>query len=140
MERKDFIKQAFAFCGLALVPAAVIESCSKQNNAYPGPANVNFTLDLTNTANAALNNVGGFLLSNGVIVIRYSATVFDALSATCTHQGCTVGYDAVGSKVSCPCHGGMYDPNSGSVLSGPPPSALTKYTVTRSGNILTVKS
>ncbi len=138
MERKEFLKKTFAMCGLALIPTGIIESCSKQS--FAGPSNVNFTLDLTNSANVALKTVGGALQSNGVLIIRASAATFDALSATCTHAGCTVGYDSRSSTVVCPCHGGTYNPATGAVISGPPPSGLTKYTATLSGNILTVTS
>ena len=138
MDRKDFLKQTFAFCGLALIPIGIVESCTKQT--YAGPANVNFTLDLSNSANSALNTVGGSLIANGVIVVRASAGTFDALSATCTHAGCTVGYDSRAGNILCPCHGGTYNLSTGNVISGPPPSALTKYTATLAGNILTVKS
>ena len=138
MERKEFLKRTIALCGLSLIPAAVIESCGKQS--YAGPGNVNFTLDITSGANVALKSVGGSVIANGVIVIRSSSTVFDALSATCTHAGCTVGYDSRNASVLCPCHGGTYNPATGAVTGGPPPSALTKYTATLSGNILTVHS
>ena len=138
MERKEFLKRTIALCGLSLIPAAVIESCGKQS--YAGPSNVNFTLDITNAANVALKSVGGAVIANGVIVIRASSTVFDALSATCTHAGCTVGYDSRAAIILCPCHGGTYDPSTGAVTGGPPPSGLTKYTATLSGNILTVHS
>ena len=137
MERRDFFESACALCGLALIPTALVESCTKQN--YSGPSNVNFTLDLTQSANAALNSVGGAVIANGVIIIRASGSTFDALSATCTHQGCTVGYNSSSQEIVCPCHGGTYN-LSGKVLGGPPPSALTTYTATLSGNILTVKS
>ncbi len=139
MERKDFIKRSMALCGLALIPTAIIESCTKQN--YAGPANVNFTLDLTNSANSSLNTIGGAVnTAQGIIVIRQSAQTFQAFSSTCTHQGCTVGYDSNSGHIVCPCHGGTFNSSTGAVISGPPPSALTKYTVTLSGNILTVKS
>ena len=138
MERKDFLKRTIALCGLALIPAGIIESCSKQS--FAGPANVNFTLDLTNSTNAILKNVGGSMISNGVLIIRASGSTFDALSATCTHAGCTVGYDSRSASVICPCHGGSFNPATGAVIGGPPPSGLTKYTATLSGNILTVKS
>jgi Rieske Fe-S protein len=48
-------------------------------------------------------------------------TVF---SATCTHLGCQVLWDAEAKKFNCPCHGGVYDVN-GAVLDGPPPRPLT---------------
>jgi Rieske Fe-S protein len=46
-----------------------------------------------------------------------------AMSATCTHLGCQVQWDAKGKKFRCPCHGGVYGPD-GRVLSGPPPRPL----------------
>ncbi len=138
MERKEFLKMTAAICGLGLIPVGLVQSCNKQSNS--GPTNVNFTLDLTASANSALNTVGGSLIANGVIVIRSSATVFQALSAACTHEGCSVGYNPTAVKVVCPCHGGVFNPANGAVISGPPPSALTTYTTSLSGNILTVKS
>ena len=137
MERKDFLKKSIALCGLSMIPGALIESCTKQT--YSGPTNVNFTLNLASAANAALNTVGGSLVSNSILIIRTGASTFKAFSAICTHQGCTVAYNKAGLDIMCPCHGGIYDLN-GNVVSGPPPSPLTPYTVTRSGNTLTVTS
>lgn len=138
MNRKDFIRNGMALCGLSLVPVVLSESCKKQT--FSGPSNVNFTLDLSSSANAALNSVGGSMLVNGVLVIRISSSAFSALSATCTHQGCTVGYSASAAKIVCPCHGGVFNATSGAVISGPPPSALTSYKVSQSGNVLTITS
>jgi cytochrome b6-f complex iron-sulfur subunit len=138
VERKDFIRKTFALCSLALVPAGLAESCSKQS--YSGPTNVNFTLDLSNSANAALNAAGGAVIANGVIVVHTGGGVYEALSATCTHAGCTVGYNAGSAMIVCPCHGGTFNVATGAVIGGPPPSALSKYTVTQTGTILTIKS
>ena len=89
-----------------MIPIGVIESCSKQS--YTGPTNVNFTLDLSNSANAALNTVGGYLVANGVLVVRHTSTSFKALSATCTHEGYTVGYDASSAKCNVPLPWGHF--------------------------------
>jgi cytochrome b6-f complex iron-sulfur subunit len=141
MERRDFIKSSCALCGIAIAGGALIDSCKKPK--APTPVIVNFTLDLTNSANSALNKVGGYVYSNNVIVTRISSTLtsasFVALSEACTHAGCTVSYSGSSSQFVCPCHGGIFD-TSGNVVSGPPPSALTKYNTTLSGNILTVAS
>jgi cytochrome b6-f complex iron-sulfur subunit len=138
MNRKDFLKSSVALCGLSLIPTGVIQSCKKQD--FSGPSNVNFTLDLSQSANATLNNVGGALVANGVLVIRLDTATFSAVSDTCTHQGCSVGYSSAQGKVVCPCHGASFNASTGAVLGGPAPSALTKYSTTLSGNILTVKS
>lgn len=137
MERKDFIKSSLVMCGLSIVPSVILNSCTKSTPT--APTNVNFTLDLNNSANSALNAVGGSIVVNNVLVICTGGNVFDALSAICTHQGCTVGYDAARADIICRCHGGVYN-LAGQVKGGPPPSALTKYTVTKNGSVLTVKS
>ena len=130
MDRKQFIKSSCAACALGFVGTSVLlQSCSS------GPS-VNFTLDLTLPANSALNTSGGSLASNGVVVVNLSGS-FVAVAQACTHQGCNVSYNQPGNNFTCPCHAGVFDIN-GNVTSGPPPSALKKYTVTKSGNILTI--
>ena len=139
MNRKEFFKvSALALAGLAIGPS-FLESCAKAGASPQGPA-ANFTVDLSASANAGLNNIGGYIYSNGVIVTRVSSADlgFVALSQTCTHAGCTIAYNSGSQNFVCPCHGGTYDQN-GNVTGGPPPSQLTKYSITRANNILTVK-
>jgi Rieske Fe-S protein len=57
-----------------------------------------------------------FLVWDGEKTIR-------AMSATCTHLGCQVQWQAKEKKFRCPCHGGVYAPD-GTVLEGPPPRPL----------------
>ena len=46
-----------------------------------------------------------------------------AFSATCTHLGCQVHWEADKKRFLCPCHGGVYDAG-GRVIEGPPPRPL----------------
>lgn len=63
-----------------------------------------------------------------VIVIRVAENDFRALSATCTHLDCIVGYQKPENRVWCNCHGGHYDIN-GKNVGGPPPRPLTPFKV-----------
>lgn len=54
---------------------------------------------------------------------------FSALSAVCTHRGCTVSRDDDTGQLVCPCHRGRFDAQ-GKVLAGPPRRPLPVY-VTR---------
>jgi len=47
------------------------------------------------------------------------------VSATCTHLGCTVKWNAEADEFQCPCHGGRFAPD-GTVLGGPPPKPLAR--------------
>jgi cytochrome b6-f complex iron-sulfur subunit len=53
---------------------------------------------------------------------------YHALSAVCTHLGCTVQYRSDLHEVWCACHNGTYDVN-GRNISGPPPRPLENYDV-----------
>ncbi|MBD7950242.1 Rieske (2Fe-2S) protein [Oerskovia rustica] len=65
------------------------------------------------------------------LVTQPEEGTFEAFSAICTHQGCTV---APGDgELDCPCHGSRFDLSTGDVLGGPAPSPLPRLAVTVSG-------
>lgn len=138
MNRKEFIRTSAAACAVVFVGGGLLESCQKKSLTA---ADANFTIDLSKSSNSALNNVGGSVTQNDVIVIRtasaMSADSFTALSSVCTHAGCTVGYDKSATRLVCPCHGGVFN-LSGDVISRPPTSALRKYNTSLNGEILTI--
>jgi cytochrome b6-f complex iron-sulfur subunit len=66
--------------------------------------------------------------NEAVIVVRAGDNDFRALSATCTHLDCIVGFQKDRGRIWCNCHGGAYD-LTGRNVSGPPPRPLTAYKV-----------
>src|SRR4051812_24339007 len=140
MDRRKFLKASCILGVLGVAGAGIlIESCKKKDSSSGGPPqgpNVNFDLDLSQSANSALNSSGGAVASNGVIVVNSSGT-FVAIAQSCTHNGCAVGYNQGGNNFVCPCHGGTYDIN-GKVTGGPPPPPLKKKKVAKKGNTITI--
>jgi cytochrome b6-f complex iron-sulfur subunit len=143
MNRRDVI-QKFLLGGtvLVIVPS-VLESCTKSNATEPSPAistspstGSAINLDLSLTENSSLNSAGSSKLVQNILIIN-TGTKIVALSAICTHQGCTVGYNPGAKDIECPCHGSTYS-LSGSVINGPAISPLRSYTVSQTGNLLTI--
>jgi Rieske Fe-S protein len=66
-----------------------------------------------------------------VVVTQPAKGEFVGLSATCTHQGCTVG-EVAGGTINCPCHGSKFNLD-GSVANGPATRPLPKEQITVQG-------
>jgi cytochrome b6-f complex iron-sulfur subunit len=62
------------------------------------------------------------------ILIRGKDGGYRALSAVCTHLGCTVQLRPDGQSIWCACHNGLYD-LEGRNVSGPPPRPLESFIV-----------
>lgn len=67
--------------------------------------------------------------SRPTLLIHHNDNTWTALSAVCTHLGCTVQYQEDKQRIHCACHGGVYDPKTGTNISGPPPKPLRRYEV-----------
>jgi cytochrome b6-f complex iron-sulfur subunit len=63
------------------------------------------------------------------MLIHHADDSWVALSAVCTHLGCTVQYEKDKQRIHCACHGGVYDARTGANVSGPPPKPLQKFNV-----------
>lgn len=73
------------------------------------------------------------------ILFKTSDDKVYALTRVCTHNGCSVDFDAGGNKLVCPCHGAQYQASDGSVISGPTEKALKKINIKVDGeNVIEV--
>jgi len=75
-----------------------------------------------------------FLRDERIFVVR-KGPLLRALSAVCTHLGCTVGAQAEGYH--CPCHGSLFDAE-GANRAGPAPRPLPWHPLTLRGGALIV--
>jgi len=137
-----------------VVDLRIVDSCGTVRL----PALVGKTLSIPIAQFPMLAATGGAIVgrpkgsSNALAIVRLSdasdATAFAALSATCTHLGCTVAYGADGESTSCgtiPAGGGFWCAChcsqfalDGSVRVGPASKPLPKYGVAFDGTTLTI--
>ena len=65
---------------------------------------------------------------------------FRAFGAVCTHLGCIAQWKPDENILFCPCHIGKFDPNTGEVVAGPPPSKLPGIDVmVKEGAVFAIK-
>lgn len=121
--RQDFLNLSKSFLtvtGLAVILGPVI--------AYFYPANLEET-----PSEPVLVCPEGDLPAGESKTIRYgrypallinTSQGLRAYSAVCTHFACIVKWNPEHYEIECPCHEGYFDPITGEVLSGPPPTPL----------------
>jgi cytochrome b6-f complex iron-sulfur subunit len=142
MDRKEF----FSIVGMGAASALVMScvGCSKSSDpggqsSVTGPTGINFTLDLSASANAALLSNGGYLATQGVLVVKTNAGTYIAVQQSCTHQNYPLVYDGSGQRFFCNNHGSAFS-DKGVVLNSPANRNLTVYNTLVSGTSLKVFS
>ena len=133
MNRKEFLSLV-GIGATGVFVASCFSACKKENSNT-----IDFTLDLSSSANAALTTNGGYLVSQGVIVAKTNAGDYIAVSAACTHEGVNVQFQSSSNRFHCPAHGANFT-TTGTVQNGPANSPLTQYNTSLSGNILRIYS
>jgi Rieske Fe-S protein len=61
---------------------------------------------------------------------------FVGYSQKCTHLSCAVYYQPEHKRLFCPCHDGVYDPETGEPIAGPPQRRLPRILLRREGDAL----
>jgi|688.fasta_scaffold13854_17 cytochrome b6-f complex iron-sulfur subunit len=144
MDRKEFLAQ-LGLTSAAIFAGACLGGCSKDDNGGgggsvpPPPTGVDFTINLSDAANANLGTAGGFIYRSNIIIARTLANTYIAVSQACTHQGTTVVYEGTNNRFFCSAHGSTFS-NTGAVTTGPAAAPLARYNTALSGTNLRVFS
>jgi len=90
-------------------------------------------------ASGALATVGGLAITQtslgNFLLARTGDGTVTALTAICTHEGCTVS-NMSGSQFVCPCHGSTFN-TSGGVANGPANRALQQFPTQVANGVVT---
>lgn len=149
--RREFCAQAISI----VTVASLVEGCGGGGGGNPGGPSGGGNVPQLTTINATLagntvtiNNVSGTALanqgsaalvqagSNSILVARLGGDSFNANTAICTHEQCTVtGFQS--GTYHCPCHGSQYN-TSGAVVQGPATRPLRQFTTQFTNNVLTI--
>ena len=148
--RRSFVLHACEAASLAAL-GSMLQSCSSSPTSPSSTApslpvingtTANGVVSVTIDPASSLANVGGAALvqasSAVLLVARTAQSSFTALTAICTHEGCTItGFQS--PMYVCPCHGSQYS-TSGSVLNGPATQPLRQFATQFANNVLTIST
>ena len=147
--RRDFCVQTCQVVSLGTL-ASLLNACggspTSPSDNVPSLPTVNGTASsgavTVSVDGSPLANVGSAALvsssSGSFLVARTGQDSFAAVTAVCTHEGCTVtGYQ--NSTYTCPCHGSQFS-TSGAVTRGPASRALQTYQTTFANGVLTIRT
>ena len=139
LNRNEFLK-SLGFKGASLLAlyctGTSLSSCSKEENTVV-PSNVNISVDLSNPANTALLNTGGYVKVSNVVVANVGGGTYVAASITCPHENRDqITYQS--GSFNCSEHGATFN-TTGTPTNGITSRTLKIYTVTKDGNTLTIK-
>lgn len=145
MQRKQFLRSLGAGAAFALVFPCV-QGCSKDGGSdvnpedqKPVPTGVDFTVDLTSSEGAGLQNNGDFILKDFVVVVKNLEGQFVAASQVCSHQQTEevrfVSQD--GGIFRCSTHGSKFD-QLGNPLNTITNNKLKVFNTELTGDILRV--
>jgi len=122
---------------LAVGGAGVLAACGSSGSTATPAAGGASSTGGTGSGTASLAKVdaipvGGAILvkdaaGKPVILSQPTAGTVVAMTAICTHMGCTVA--PTGAQLVCPCHGSVYKSADGSNVSGQAPKPLAAVTV-----------
>jgi len=66
---------------------------------------------------------------DGALLIRLAENKFVAYQNACTHLQCPVFWKKETNQMICPCHSGVFDPDTGAPTAGPPRRPLPEIEV-----------
>jgi cytochrome b6-f complex iron-sulfur subunit len=150
--RREFCAQACQLASVATL-ATLVEACGGGGGGGNGtlPSDVpslptvsgnaaNGVVSVAVDASSPLAAVGSAALvqsSSGLFLVAHTGQdTFTALTATCTHEACTIiGF--TGSTYVCPCHGSRFS-TSGGVQNGPATRSLRSFPTSVASGILQI--
>jgi len=142
MNRRELIQRVLTGTTFLILSPSILTSCEKSQTLEPDKGTVPSTskdlkIDLSLPENSALNTAGNSKIVQNIIIANTGKNTFIAVSSICTHEGGTVGYNYSTNNFQCPLHNSVFAA-TGSVIRGPAAMPLKSYSVSQSGDILTI--
>ena len=141
INRKQFLSKLGLGTGAIMATYCLgsLSSCDDEDDDYIG-GEVDFTLDLDESAYDALNALGGFMRINKVVIANVFEGTFVAVTQICSHQGAeNITFRSLNNDFYCTQHGAIFDLD-GKGLNSTGTKGILIYNTSLSGTLLRVYS
>ena len=139
LSRRSFLNRVLAG-GAAIFSAYVIYPVIKYLVPPAVPLGVQSKVQVATVDELKPNSAKFFrFLDRPAVLVRLPNGDYEALSAKCTHLGCTVAFKPANDIFYCNCHGSEFNID-GNVLRGPAELPLPRYVVSISGKDIYVST
>ena len=137
MKRKEFLEKIGIGAAFALT-ATCLGGCSKDST--PEPKDLDFTLDLSDTAYSNLMIPGGYIIENEIVIARSLSGEYIAATVLCSHEpNKNITYRDTDGVWFCTVHGAEYT-EEGEGINALGSNGLTTYNTSLDGNNLRIFS
>ena len=135
LERRSFLKILFGFSIFSTLASVFVPIIGYLIPPPPGKTKGGGRILVGTVHDIPVGQGEVFPLGNKpVIVTNTTQGGVKAFSAICTHLGCICTWDQDRQIILCPCHDGLFNPVTGAVVGGPPPSPLEPVSVSVEGD------
>lgn len=139
MNRIEFLK-SLGISGAALFALGTLgcmNSCTSESDPSPS-GSADFTFDLDDPSNSALNNNGGYVIKNSVVIARTGNGTFAAVTLICSHENNpNIFFDGPNNEFRCTVHGARFS-STGQGLNSNGSRGLRTYNTELNGRILRI--
>ncbi|HUI30853.1 MAG TPA: ubiquinol-cytochrome c reductase iron-sulfur subunit [Candidatus Acidoferrales bacterium] len=133
LSRRSFLNRILAG-GAAIFSAYVIYPVIRFLIPPPVPLDAQTRVQAATIDELKPNSAKFFrFLDKPAVLVHLQNGSYEALSAKCTHLGCTVAFEQDKDIFYCNCHGSQFNID-GKVIKGPAALPLTQYAVSVSGD------
>lgn len=122
--------------------AALLTACGVEGSAEPAAPSIAEGGSWTEVMPLAELEVGASSTASvgetQLLLHRSDEDTVHAFSAVCTHEGCAVGTEP--ERFACPCHGSIFNLETGAAEGGPARDPLTRYPAEIDGDAIRVRA
>lgn len=136
ISRRELLNFAVYSSGALFAATAVLAGLGFRPRSSSGPAVQVARMSDVPPGQAVYFHYPSSALGDEAMLLHLPNGQFAAYNQTCTHLSCGVFYQPERQRLFCPCHEGIFSPETGEPVAGPPQRRLTRITLRQQDGVI----